>query len=186
MKKTISIFTLSLFAATGFAATLENIIEPFALPSNADYTANEWSDLQKIKGVKWSQKGLQMTAVDFSKWGSATLNKHGKVFVSFKGARTMVLEGSVSISEVDGKIFEKEQFDAVLKEQFSPTTSIKKLRSGCPGDGAISGDALYEVTLNSKKPVYVLVTTDAGGSAPKSRSSGFDFSLQNEQRWRCR
>jgi hypothetical protein len=185
MKKLLAIIALSISTASAFAASLENIIEPFALPANADYTAGDWNGLQKIKGVKWRHTGVQMTPVGFSKNGAVTLNKLGKADVFFQGARTMVLEGSVSISESVGKIFEKEQFDAVMKDQFSPSTSIKKLRGGCPGEGGISGDALYEVNLNSKKPVYVLTMTDAGGNSPNSRSSTFLFSLQNEQRWRC-
>ena len=185
MKKSISIFLLSLAPAMTFAATLENIIEPFSLPSNAEYSAGDWGGLQKIRGIKWSQSGVQMMPSGFSKHGVITLDKCGKADVFFTGARTMVFEGSVSISEGVGNIFEKEQFDVALKEQFSPATHIKKLRGACPGEGVISGDALYEVTLTGKKPVYVLTMTDAGGNSPNSRSSSFEFSLQNEPRWRC-
>jgi hypothetical protein len=185
MKKQIIALALASTTASSFAVTLENIIEPFALPISASYTAGDWSDVQNIKGVKWNQGGLRITPVGVSKSGRATLSKLGTASIFFKGAQTMVLEGSVTVSEATGKVFEKEQFDTVLKEQLSPTTRARKLRGACPDEGAIGGDSLYEVTLAGKKPVYVLVMTDAGGSSPNSRTSSFEFSLQNERRWDC-
>ena len=170
----------------GKEVVLNRLLEQFALPVNADYTANDWNDLQKIQGINWGKEGLKMNAVGFARMGDLSLSRHGKADVIFTGSRTMVLGGDVYIGEATGKIFEKDQFDTVIKNQFSTNTKIKRLRSACPDQGVLSGDAVYEITLKDKKPVYVLAMTDAGGNSPKSRTSIFSFSLKNEERWQCR
>ncbi len=182
MRPTFALLSALFLSTTCNAATLESILEPFPVPATEDYTANEWPMLNKIKGVKWKKKEGPSGA----NWGETRLDKLGPAMVSAQGARTMVFEFSVSISEGQGKIFEQEQFDDVLRAQFSPDTKIRKLRGVCAEDvGRLSGSAVYEVTLKDKKPVFAFVSTDAGGNSPNSRTSGFDFSVQNEARWKC-
>lgn len=182
MRQNLAFLAALLLSTTCSATTLESILEPFPVPAAADYTANEWSLLNKIKGVKWKKKEGPSGA----NWGEASLDKLGPAMVSAQGARTMVFEFSVSISEGKGRIFEQEQFDDVLRAQFSSDTRIRKVRGICAEDaGRISGSAVYEVTLKDKKPIFAFVSTDAGGNAPNSRTSGFDFSVQNEARWKC-
>lgn len=187
MKRTVAVLcSLLVWSTSSFAATLETVISYFAPSSDAPYTANDWSSLNSIAGVKWASKGVNAGPVNFSRFGSTKLDKLGAVDLFFKGARTMVLEGSVLVSEGKGKIFEHDQFDAVLKAQFSPETNIKKIRGVCAEDvQGVSGNALYEVTLKNRKAVFVLAQTDSGGNSPNSRSSGFQFSLMNEPRWKC-
>ncbi|RTL27161.1 MAG: hypothetical protein EKK49_17460 [Rhodocyclaceae bacterium] len=182
MRLTSALLSALLASTTCSAATLESILEPFPVPASGDYTANEWPMLNKIKGVKWKKK----EGPNGPNWGETRLDKLGPAMVSAQGPRTMVFELSVSISEGQGKIFEQDQFDDVLRAQFSPDTKIRKLRGVCAEDsGRISGNAVYEVTLKDKKPIFAFVSTDAGGNSPNSRSSGFDFSVQNEARWKC-
>lgn len=182
MRQTFALLSALLFSTACGAATLESILEPFPVPASADYTANEWSLLNKIKGVKWKKK----EGPNGYNWGETKLDKLGTAMVSAQGPRTMVFELSVSISEGQGKIFEQAQFDDVLRAQFSPDTKIRKLRGVCAEDaGRISGGAVYEVTLKDKKPVFAFVSTDAGGNSPNSRTSSFEFSVQNEARWQC-
>lgn len=184
--RTVLSAPLILCATICSATNLQAIIEPFAVPAKESYSAADWSAVERIPGVKWPKKGPTAARGDFSKFGSATLDKHGNVSVYFKGPRTMVVEGSVSIQESDGKIFEKEEFDKVLKAQFSNDTQIKKLRSVCAADkDGISGNSIYEVILKDKKPIFFFVWTDSGGNSAKSRGSSFDFSIVNEARWKC-
>ena len=168
------------------AATLEGVVAALALPSNADYSANDWPSTNKIIGVKWNHKGLRETpAAPFTRSGKIKLQHLGNASVFFSGARTMVVELNVDVSEGDGNIFEKSDFTSVLKSQFSKPTIIKLIRKECSDEDGISGSAVYEVTLPSKKPLYTMISTDSGGSSPNSRTSSFQFSLNNEDRWSC-
>jgi hypothetical protein len=72
-----------------------------------------------------------------------------------------------------------------LKSQFNNQVVIKPLRGGCNDDGEVSGTAVYQITLPHRKPIFVMVSTDSGGSSIDSRSSSFQFSLENEARWNC-
>lgn len=182
MRRLPALLSMMAFSTLSGAATLESILEPFTIPAAADYTANEWPVLNKMREVKWRKKEGPSGA----NWGETTLARLGPAMVSASGPRTMVFGLSVMISEGKGKIFEQEQFDSVLAAQFSPETTLRKIRGVCPESaGGISGDAVYEVTLKNRKPIYAYVATDSGGNAPNSRSSSFDFSVQNEARWKC-
>lgn len=174
---------LSLNAA---AATLEGVVTALALPSNANYSANDWPSTNKITDVKWNHKGLRETPVSpFTRSGKIKLQHLGNASVFFSGARTMIFQLDVDVSEENGNVFEKSDFTSVLKSQLGKSTIIKTIRKECDDEGEISGSVVYEVSMPKKKPLYVLVSTDSGGSTPNSRTSSFSFSLNNEERWSC-
>jgi len=187
MKRLIVLICMGVLPCSLFAATLETAVNALALPASAPYTANNWSSIDAIAGVRWYKKGLQETPNgSFSRFGQIRLERLGKADIFFSGARTMVSQLDIGISEASGKIFEKEQFTSILKSQFNKNAVIKTLREGCKDEGILSGSAVYEITLPQKKPVYVLVSTDSGGNSPNSRSSSFQFTLRYESRWQCR
>lgn len=186
LKPIVSCIALGLLPATLYAATLETAVNALALPAGASYSANDWSSTDSISGIRWKHKGLRETpASDFTRLGQMKLEHLGNATVFYSGARSMITQLEVTLSEADGKIFEKERFNHVLKAQFGKTTTIKPLRGVCPDEDGISGSAVFEVVLPQKKPVYVMVSTDGGGNAPNSRTSGFQFSLEAEERWKC-
>lgn len=187
VKRIIMLVCIGFMPCSLFAATLETLVSALALPASANYSANDWSSINAISGVRWSHKGLRQTPVSsFTRLGQIKLERLGNVGVFFSGERTMVFQLDITVGEVDGNVFEKEQFTSVLRSQFNKGSAIKNLHGGCRDEGEVSGSAVYEVTLPTKKPVYVLVTTDSGGNSPNSRTSGFQFMLELEDRWKCR
>lgn len=181
----ISIFGLAI-ATDANATTLEPLVSAFALPTGATYTANDWSAINSIGAVKWSHKGLRETpSSSFVRLGNVKLDRLGNTSISFSGERTMVTRLDVGISEGDGQVFEKNEFAAVLKSQFGPSTAITPIRGGCKDEGGLSGSAVYEVRIQGRKSVFVLISTDSGGNAPNSANSSFQFSLEQEPRWKC-
>jgi hypothetical protein len=169
-----------------FAATLENVVSAFALPANAGYSFNDWDATNAIAGVRWQHKGLKETPVSpFSRMGNVKLDGLSVATVFFTGARTMVMQLTVIVGGNDDHVIEKEDFNKALRAQFGSSSKIKQLRGGCKNDGAISGSAVYEITLPAKKPVYLLLDTDAGGNSPNSRSTTFQFLMEPEDRWKC-
>lgn len=186
MNRFAAAFCIGFLPTSIFAATLETVVNALALPASATHSANDWATTNAIPGVRWSHKGLRETPVSpFTRLGQIKLERLGNARVFFSGARTMVFQLDVNIGEEDGVIFEKEQFANIVKSQFNTNTLIKKVRGGCKDEGAVSGSSVYEVTLPQKKPVYVLVSIDSGGSTPNSRSSNFQFTLEPEDRWKC-
>jgi hypothetical protein len=171
---------LAALPVMAFATTIEAIASQLAFSSN-------WSELEKLKSVKWTHKGLkEIPSAPFSKSGTTKLQQLGKADVVFSGARTIISGLEFSISEESGKIFEYDEFNAVLKSQFSNKTVIKQIRDVCESDkGGLSGSAVYEVDIPNGEPLYVFISTDAGGNTPNSRSSSFEFSLENQARWGC-
>lgn len=174
---------LPLFAV---AATLETVVAPFALPVNATYSANDWNSTDGIAGIQWQHKGLKETRLSpFTRLGYLKLDKLAKASVFYSGARTMITQLDVSVSGDDDKMVEKENFLKALRAQFGSTTKIKQLRGGCKDDGAMSGSAVYEVTLPAKKPVFLMMSVDSGGNSPDSRTTSFQFSHESETSWAC-
>lgn len=186
MKRLAALISIGLLPCSLFAATLETVVNALALPASATYSANDWPSTNAIAGIRWSHKGLRETPdASFGRSGKLKLQGLGNSRVSFSGARTMIFQLDVDVHEGEGNVFEKEAFTSVLKSQFSNLTAIKPIRGGCKNDGEMSGSAVYQVTPPKNKPVYVMVSTDAGGNSPDSRTSSFQFSLENEDRWRC-
>jgi hypothetical protein len=168
------------------AANLETVVAPFALPAGATYSANDWSVTNTIQGIQWQHKGLKETpTAPFTRLGNLNLDKLAKASVFYSGARTMVTQLDVSVSGNDDKMVETENFGKALRVQFSAATKIRQLRGACKDDGAMSGSSVYEVTLPAKKPVFLMMSVDSGGSSPNSRTTSFQFSLEPEKRWAC-
>ena len=186
MKRFAALICIGLLPTSIFAATLETLVNALVLPAGATYSANDWPSTNAIPGIRWSHKGLRETpASPFTRLGQIKLERLGNADVFFSGVRTMIFQLDVTIGEADGMIFEKKEFTHILKSQFNKNALVKILRAGCKDEGVISGSAVYEITLTQKKSVYVLVSTDSGGSTPNSRSSSFQFTLEPEDRWKC-
>jgi hypothetical protein len=168
------------------AATLERVVGSFALPANANYSANDWSETNAIAGVQWQHKGLKETPVSpFTRLGRIKLDGLPVATVFFSGARTMVTQLTVIVGGNGAPVIEKEDFSKAMRAQFY-NGRIRQLRGGCVSEGGAAGSAVYEVTLPAKKPVYLLLETDAGGSSPDSRSTTFQFQLEPQERWACK
>ncbi|MES2010562.1 MAG: hypothetical protein V4468_16940 [Pseudomonadota bacterium] len=168
------------------APTLASIVNAFAIPAGANYSANTWDITDSIPGVQWEHKGLRETPrVPFSRLGHVKLDKLAVVTVFFGGVRAMVSEMNVSITNNDAAVIEKSDFLKLLHAQFGASSHIRQLRGGCKNEGQISGSAVYEITLRGKKPVYLLMETDSSGSAPNSRSTTLQFELEPQRRWVC-
>jgi hypothetical protein len=187
MKHILCIAGSLIFSVAVNAATIETVVKTLAIPANASYSANDWSAVNAIPGVKWAHKGLKETPVSpFTKLGSIKLDKLPIATLFFTGARTMVFDASVVIGGNDQDVIEKNDFTKVLRGQFSPTTKIRQLRGGCKSENGIAGTAVYEIVVENKKPVYVQVEVDAGGNSPNSRTTGFQFVLEPEKSWACK
>lgn len=166
--------------------TLESMVNAFALPVGASYSANAWDVTDSIPGIQWEHKGLRETpSAPFSRRGHVKLDKLAVVTVFFAGVRTMVSEMNISITNNDEAVIDKSDFLKVLNAKLGASGQIRQLRGGCKSDGQVSGSAVYEITMRGKKPVYLLMATDSGGSAPNSRSTTLQFELEPQRRWAC-
>lgn len=186
MKRMLLAVALAL-PALALAATLENVAGAFALPANASHSANDWDSTNAIAGVRWQHKGLRETPVSpFTRMGNIKLDGLSVATVFFTGVRTMVTQLTVVVGRNGASVIEKEDFGKALRAQFASRTEIKRLRGGCKDDGVVSGSSVYQVTMPARKPLYVLMDTDAGGNTPDSRTTTMQFSLEPEDRWKCR
>jgi opacity protein-like surface antigen len=184
MKRVLLAATL-LLPVLASAATLETVVESFALPAKASYSANDWAGTNAISGVQWQHKGLKETPVSpFTRLGTIKLDGLPLATLFFSGARTMVTQLNVMVGGNGAPVIEKQDFNAAMRTQFR-TARIRQLRGGCKNEGGVAGSAVYEVTLSARKPVYLMLATDAGGSTPDSRTTSFEFQLEPQERWAC-
>ena len=175
---------LIFLAAPLHAATLEQIVTPFALPATSLDDGPSWESAAKAAGIRWKQaEPRRYGAGRSSRGGTTRLQGHGTAWVYLSGSEDFVSEIDVSVSEKEGKIFEQEEFSKVLRSQFRRGTPIRLL-SKC-SFGSIAGMAVYEVVLKGRKPIYIAVMTDSGGKMPNTRSSSFQVSQRVEERWTC-
>ncbi len=166
------------------AVTLENIATPFSVRADDAATESAWPTGTELPGVKWRDIAVRKDGRGkYVRIGTIRLHRHGTATIFLSGTEKSVSEIDISIGEEEGNIFEQDQFTEVLRAQFKNRTKIELLQK-CP-IGKISGLATYRVTLEGRKPIYVAVMTDSGGSSPKSRSSSFEFSQKHENHWRC-
>ena len=164
---------------------LEAVLFAFALPSDASYSANDWSSIQSNRFL-WQDKGPVLSSSGgFKRSGTLKLKDLGEAKVTFSGARTMVNAVEVNVNQAEGKVLTPSQFDSVLKAQLSGNTGLRKIRGKCNDEGTISGSSVYNLSIPGKKPFYLLVSSDVGGNVPNSGSVSFDASLQKESRWDC-
>lgn len=178
--------SLALVAPAAFATSIRQVVEAFTMQEDATHSANDWTSVLALKDVQWHHEGFVETPVaPMAKTGHLESPELGRVDVHFSGARTMVFGLDLNVGEAEGKIFEKEEFDQVLHSTLGDGVTLEKLRGGCDEDGEISGSAVYAVSLPGRKPVFVYISTDAGGNSPDSRSSSMQFSLKREDRWSC-
>ena len=100
--------------------------------------------------------------------------------ISFFGPRAGIEE-----IFLDVPVWNIADHEARVAKLFSKSTRVSKIRGKCAEDGVISGSTIYEVTLLTKKPLYLFVSTDAGGNSPNSQSTVLQFALRNLERWKC-
>ena len=177
---------LLLTTSLSFGMTMDAVATALAVPTGAGFSANDWNATQ-VTGVKWQHKGLRETPVSpFTRLGNAELEGLGQVTVFFSGARTMVSQLTVIAGGNQTEAVNTSMFDKVMKAHFGKSATIKKLRGLCKSEIGVSGSSVYEVTLAKKKPLFVLVDTDAGGSSPSSQTTSFRFLDEPGVRWGCK
>jgi len=172
--------SILLLAAPGLeAATLEDIVTSFAVPSEQGNNSPQWSAAERIPEVKWDDRApRKLFSNHYVRAGEIHLPRQGRASLILTGDRATISEVEVAV-----EAFEKEKFFSVLRSQFSSQTRIEFVNK-CD-IGAISGFAYYKVTLRGRKPLFVQVGTDAGGSAPNSQMSSFVFLHKYADYWKC-
>ena len=182
------ILGIGLLFTTGlsFGMTMDAVATALAVPAGASFSANDWNATQ-VTGVKWQHKGLRETPVSpFTRMGNADMDGLGQATVFFSGVRTMVSQLTVTVGGNKTGAVNPSSFDQVMSVHFAKPATIKKLRGLCKSEIGVSGSSVYEVTLAKKKPLFVLVDTDAGGSSPGSQSTSFTFLDEPGDRWGCK
>lgn len=180
----VSTIILALFCFSGSAAaiTLDNIVTPFSIPVHETYTANDWSSIEKIQGIRWSHKGFRETPQSsFVRSGKVKLDGVGQADVVFSGARTMVFEAVVTLEHP----IDETEFSSTLKSQFSKLSSVVNLRASCKDEGLLNNSAVYQITLPKKKPIYLLLERSAGASGMEGITT-FQFALEPDAGWKCK
>lgn len=199
MKKFNVLFALLLFSQNAICGiTLETLASALSIPNNAPYSANGMEVMDDVKGIKWEDKDVvyikggtgSADPTAFNRSGIITLEHLGKVEFVISGNNGRFLEFSIYLNEYDGhKLLKKDKFTSIISAQFRKTATIKNIRGGCPSDGAISGSAVYEVTLPNKKPIFIEILIDVGGNAPNSGMSVIEAALENKDHivdgWKC-
>lgn len=182
MKKLIFVVCVALFFSSGVnAATLESIVKAFATPSGESYSANDWSSINSIKGIKWSHKGFRETpSSPFTRSGKVKIDNLGLADITFSGVRTMVEALHINIDQP----MTSDEYKSLIASLFPATVQINTIRNNCKDEGSSLSTGVYTVTLPSTKPVYVFVESSSGASGMEGTTS-FDILLEPEDRWKC-
>ena len=159
--------------------TLEQIVAPFALPAGSPDKEPDWKSADEAVGVRWEDKApFNNHSVEYIRNGTTNLLRHGKAHVWFAGSKT-TFSGINIMMNGAGEIFEWDEYSKVLHAQFGPKTTIRLLRGKCKEEDSFAHySALYEVTLDAKKPIYVWLETDESGNHPGFWTSTFGFFFQ--------
>jgi hypothetical protein len=161
------------------AASLGDFANALAVPTAAKYSANNWSALKPIKGVKWRDTTLQEAQSAFAQEADVTLDGHGRGTVLVVGARQMMLDVEVSLP----RLFEKKGLAHTLKAQFSPATLIEQIGADCRTTARGSA-RVYRVTLPAKRPLYMRLELLTASNASPS-GTRFTLSIDNKPQWAC-
>lgn len=182
MKKLIIAVCSALLFSFGLkAATLESIVKPFAVPSGESYSANDWSSINGIKGIKWNHKGFRETpSSPFTRSGKVKIDNLGAANITFSGVRTMVFALNVSID----RPMTSDEYKSLITSLFPASAQINTIRDNCKDEGLMYSTGVYTVTLAGTKPMYVYVESSSGASGMEGTTS-FDILLEPEDRWNC-
>jgi hypothetical protein len=172
--------TFAALQASASAATLGEFASALAVPATAKYSANNWSALKPIKGVKWRDTTLKEAPSAFAQEGDVALNSHGKAAVLVIGARQMMFDVEVSLPQ----LLEKKGLARTLQAQFSEGTLIEQIGGDCRTKSAPRGSRVYRVTLPAKRPLFMLLELLTARSAAPS-GTRFTLSIDNKPQWAC-
>ncbi|HKO67467.1 MAG TPA: hypothetical protein VJU53_06660 [Burkholderiaceae bacterium] len=163
--------------APASAVTLGEFASALAVPTSAKHSANNWSALKPIKGVKWRDATVKDAPSAFAQQADVALNGLGPATVLVVGARQMMLETEVSMR----RLLERKGLAQTLKAQFSPATLIEQVGGDCRTKSGSGSARLYRVTLTAKRPLFMRLELPGAGNA----ATVFTLSVENKPQWTC-
>jgi hypothetical protein len=179
MKVHVALFALLLLAgAPALATTLESIASPLAvLAGQIESPRATWSALAKAPGIRWRDADVRTRGQGYARSGSVTLDRLGKADITWEGTTNGALTADVRT----GVRLKPADYGAAIKSQFPTDVRWRKVRDGCRDD-VYRQSAVYEVTLQGRAPLYLLVNTQASWNGGNTT---VQISPDLESRWAC-
>ena len=169
---------MSLAGAPELATALESIASVLAvLPGQMESPKATWAALAKAPGIRWRDADVRTRGQGYARSGSVNLDRLGKADITWEatstGALTADVRTAIRLKPAD--------YGPALMSQFPTEAKWRKVRDGCRYN-VNRQSAVYEVTLQGRAPLYLLVNTQ---SAWNGGNTTVQISPDLESRWAC-
>lgn len=187
MMSTVVFGTLS---CSVHAATLDDVVNAFALPANSTTAVQSWATLDAMTGVHWKAKSasidpmtgkpypdsfdrkgqVELTTaikkhphISFTALASGDKNNITSFVLETKGSLNKTADGSPSVDI------------ATMTQFFGKTIDVKATRPSCNSNDNFTYWDLYTITTPNKKPLFVSIANFYGGDASAKPTTTFTF-----------
>lgn len=166
MKKTLLIILSLIASSSSQANQFESLIDVISPPSNVAYTNNDWSAIEKAKGIKWKWKYSQSGAHGNDNWNNV-----------MEGTTKVGVDKNPNIGKTSVKVYgQRFGISQIVFVVQNETVDIKflgegkmtKIKTNCDDESLLNTYSIHKFEKSEYKPIYVLLESSYGASGAGS------------------